>query len=1394
MSAERPVVQPCLVQPRRLTPGIGRRTLRPGRGRVALLVLAVVAALGAALPAAALALPDGRGYEQVTPLDKNGIDTGAGIPSTNGNAANWEAIGGCCGATSSAVTLYQSRRTATGWTSNALTPKPPAGGLVGLFAEQAPLWWTGDLTQTIYTTPASYDAGDQRPPGPGASNFLDLYLQNANSGALTWLSQGPFPGSGSNPVTSTFDGASADGQHVGFSSPDRLVPEATGLADLNTPPQFLYERNVAAGTTDLINVAQTTLTSAVSGPVSTTMTAAAVGTTPTTLDSAAGPAVNDTLTADATGHTATTLTADATGQIFTTLTSGAGPAVNTTLDAPAAPGDTAIDVADTTGLAAGEQITIDAGGTPETATIQSVDSGTSLTLTAPLANAHAAGATVTHAADSSISVADSTGFVPGQQITVGGEAVTVATVPDGTTITLTAPLTVAHQPGEGVFYGGDTSIKVASTTGFAAGQTITIGGESASIASVPDATTINLNSGLGSNHASGDAVDYPGDTQIAVNDTSKLAPGETITVGTGGSQESATIAAVLDATDLSLTAPLANNHPSGDPVTYPGDTTIAVADSSAYSAGQTITIDGGAPAEETDTIASVPDGTHITLTAPVTNAHAAGAAVVHAAPDSTIAVASSNGFVAGETITVGSGGGAETATIDSLPDASHITLTAPLTNNHASGDSVSAGGNTTIPVADSGAFNPGSSVTIGSGADQESATIDSVPDSTHITLTTGLVNNHASGEQVVGLVSPDGAILGNGNFLAQSFLAANQFGSTTNAISDDGTKVFFESPPSFAGGSGSAEGVGSPHLYMRDTSANTTTPIDNPRSSGQAIYEGAAHNGSKVFFTSDEGLGGNANTDNEVYEFNTATKTVTPVSGGTDGTADGNAIGVAAISNDGSHVYFTANADNLDPNATGTANAPNLYVFNTNAPLASATTLIATLDEGDVSSCPLGCGAGARASGLAGEPDISRPAIPTPDGTVLVFDSIANLTGQNPSGPTTTLAADASPGDSTITVADASGLVVARPIVLPGAGGAENDAVQSVSGNTVTLSRPLQFSHSSGDQVVQLAAGELYRYSTASNSLTCISCTPAGVTATGPASFGAAGGGSYEPPGTGVNMSSDGSRIFFDSPDPLVAGDVNTGSFANGLFGGTTLSEDVYEWENGHVSLISDGRSATGAVLGGTTLTGNDVFFTTVATLVPQDTDGFDDIYDARVGGGFPAPAGTSGSGCQTGDSCHSGAGPTVFFPLPASSTLIAPPTITPKFSVNAISAKQRKAFAKNGKVTITVHTNAPGKITASAYGKLASGLVRMSSASHSLSGARGGTAKLTLTLNSAGRKALAKNHKLPVRIEVSFSQSGEIDVATMTLTSKKTQHRTKHKKRVQAKKQHSRLEAWVAR
>jgi hypothetical protein len=1317
MSAQRTVWQRRALQQEQRAPRIRRHgSIKPaarGATRLALGALSVLTLVVFAAPAAAQpALPDGRGYEVVTPQDKNGIEVGPGIASTSGNAANWEAIGGCCGSTSSASTLFQSSRTASGWQTVAKTPTPP-GPLVGLFEEQQPLWWSSDLSQTIYTTPASYAAGDKRPAGPGSTNYLDLYEQGP-FGAMTWLTQGPFPGAGTNPFSATFDAASPDGGHVAFDTQEQLTSDATGLANLNTPAQFLYERNVAAGTTNLVNVTNTTLAAAATGNVSTTLTTAAVGTTPTTLSAPAGPAVNDTLTAAATGTTTTALTAGATGQLSTSLA------------ANASPGDTTIAVTASTGFAAGQTITIDPGGTPETATVMSI--------------------------------------------------------PDGTDITLSAPLAHAHTAGAGVTYGGDTTIAVTDSTGFATGQTITVdpsgAAEQATVASVPDGTHIALTAGLTNSHASGANVVHAGDTQITVNDTSNLLAGETITIDPSGAVETATIQSVDDPTHLTLTAPLLNSHASGVAVTYAGDSLITVASSANFSGGQTITIDS-----ETATIASVPDGTHLMLIATLTNPHAPNAPVVHAAPDKSITVASTAGFAANQTITIDS----ESATIDTVTDSTHLALSAPLTQNHASGAPVSFGGDTTIKVASTSAFSAGAKVTVGSGASQETATIASVPDSTHITLGSGLVKNHAAGEPVEALVSPDGAILGNGNWLAQGFLAADQFGTTTNAISSDGSKLFFESPPSFAGGSGGAEGVGPPHLYMRDEATNETTQLDaNPTSSDQATYEGASQDGSLVFFTSDEGLGGDTNTDNELYAFNTTgsqigpvpAMSVFPLSG--DSNTDGNVVGVTAISNDGSHVYYIAKGV-LATGATPGAN--NFYVVDT---VTGATTFIATLGSG----VP---GDNRDKNALTAEPDISRAAVPTPDGKALVFESTANLTNnQNPSGPTTTLTADtASETNGTavsIPVASSTGFLVGRSIeIVTPSFINESATITAIPDSTHLLVTDggigLFFPHFSGDSLIQRPPFEIYRYATAGNSLTCVSCTPAGVTATGGAGLGASGGGSYGPAGNGVPMSSDGSRIFFNSPDPLAPGAIASPPIPIGLFGGLTFASNVYEWENGKVSLISNGRSTTGSSLGGTTPSGNDVFFTTEDQLVPQDSDGYDDIYDARVGGGFPAPAGPTPP-CGSPETCRSSVAPTVFFPIPASTTLIQPNAASPTFAVNSISATQRKQFAQTGKLTLKVRVSEAGKISAVASAKIKGNIETVASASHSFFATSGGSATLTLHLSKTARNTLASKHKLVVDIAVSYSESSEINLATVTLTKAKSAKKGKSvNKRKNAKK-----------
>jgi hypothetical protein len=134
-------------------------------------------------------------------------------------------------------------------------------------------------------------------------------------------------------------------------------------------------------------------------------------------------------------------------------------------------------------------------------------------------------------------------------------------------------------------------------------------------------------------------------------------------------------------------------------------------------------------------------------------------------------------------------------------------------------------------------------------------------------------------------------------------------------------------------------------------------------------------------------------------------------------------------------------------------------------------------------------------------------------------------------------------------------------------------------------------------------------------------------------------------PGQGAShrsMSADGQYIFFQSADGLTPEAVDqkaVGVVEGGELAGQPLYVmNVYEYHDGVVSLISDGRDIThtpsnsNVSLLGSDESGADVFFDTADQLAPQDTDDNIDIYDARVDGGFPAPPTPlecSGEACQ---------------------------------------------------------------------------------------------------------------------------------------------------------------------
>ena len=178
---------------------------------------------------------------------------------------------------------------------------------------------------------------------------------------------------------------------------------------------------------------------------------------------------------------------------------------------------------------------------------------------------------------------------------------------------------------------------------------------------------------------------------------------------------------------------------------------------------------------------------------------------------------------------------------------------------------------------------------------------------------------------------------------------------------------------------------------------------------------------------------------------------------------------------------------------------------------------------------------------------------------------------------------------------------------------------------------------------------EVYRYDAETDELVCVSCNPTGARPSGPPipqPYDALGG-SLEGKVGVVDFadlfgaaallptwereqyasrvfSDDGKRIYFHSYEALVARDTN------GV-------RDVYQWEapgtgscrvdgpgyvgqnGGCLELISTDTSPQASEFVDASTTGDDVFISTTSNIHPDD-EGPIDIYDARVGGGFPAP------------------------------------------------------------------------------------------------------------------------------------------------------------------------------
>ncbi len=426
------------------------------------------------------------------------------------------------------------------------------------------------------------------------------------------------------------------------------------------------------------------------------------------------------------------------------------------------------------------------------------------------------------------------------------------------------------------------------------------------------------------------------------------------------------------------------------------------------------------------------------------------------------------------------------------------------------------------------------------------------------------------------------------------------------AVSANGSTIFFTATPNTGNGFGSSVNVKTVFARVEGTS---TVDISNPSPSEctrctqeaeegkpenseakPAIYQGASADGSKVFFTTTQQLvNGDTDSTTDLYEYdfnNPPGDRIGQVSGGGLGDvtpgAGAEVQGVVSISEDGSHVYFVAKGVLTTlPNGLGqtaSQGSHNLYAYDT---ITGETKFVATILESDKQlwgeTAP---------NSVKTEADFQQ-AQTTPDGRYLVFDSFAKLTTAGPE-------------------ADTSG------------------------------------------------AQQVYRYDFQTGQLIRVSIGHEGFANNGNTSGVGAVIGTADVHEEGASpTANDGSRsisengeiIAFVTTEQLqstdVAGGSNSSCVALGPAGGAGC--EVYAWHEctaglcatgaqGEVSMISDGQDPAGMLFAGMSATGSDIFFQTRTQLVGQDTDTLGDIYDARIGGGFPAPTpepSCSGEACQ---------------------------------------------------------------------------------------------------------------------------------------------------------------------
>jgi hypothetical protein len=296
----------------------------------------------------------------------------------------------------------------------------------------------------------------------------------------------------------------------------------------------------------------------------------------------------------------------------------------------------------------------------------------------------------------------------------------------------------------------------------------------------------------------------------------------------------------------------------------------------------------------------------------------------------------------------------------------------------------------------------------------------------------------------------------------------------------------------------------------------------------------------------------------------------------------------------------------------------------------------------------------------------------------------------------------------------------------------------------LTSSEPLDPAHPDTG-----GTSQVYRWAEGDSTPTCLSCE-SGATSQFAAmsSFTSrnrgdlSASGAIQPSLDARGATADLSMVFFQTSASLAPEDTN------GV-------NDVYSWKDGRVSLISAGTGSSPSYYLDSSASGRDVFFTTVDGLDPADTDGSYDIYDARVGGGFPGV--TERATCE-GDACQPPSNGPVGAP-PVGSTAPGTGNVRPAAEPSAKRVRASKAIGRGGRVTLRVAAPTAGRITVSGSG--------LRQARRTV--AKAGSYALKAQLTTKAKRAIAKAGRRRIRVKVAFRPaSGRTTTTSLVVTVRK--------------------------